>query len=135
MNKLILFASGVLTGYGISHIYELKSIVTTVLHRVYTPSSTKKVTKNTYELTYHHQGREYKMRLPIKRGPKKVVRIMNEHEHDVTDHVMSYLGPNEDLHNLDVMSSPLDFDHQQLHFHTRSGDILTFSQEDKIKIE
>ena len=112
----LVLAAGILTGYTISHVYELKQILADILKHIYIPNSLKKISSNKYELSYHHNGKEYKMILPIKRGPKMYNIITNSHGIDVTNEILSYMGPNQDFHDVYFPDNLTD-----LKFHTITG--------------
>lgn len=128
--SLLYFILGLLSGYLISHVRDIKSVASYILNKIYIPTSLQKVSKNVYALSYKHNGSDYKMMIPIKRGPRKVVRVVNENDHDITDDVRIYMGPGEDFHNNTIY--PSDLNHQELHFHTRDGQIISCTGNDDL---
>jgi phage anti-repressor protein len=90
----------------------------------------KKINKNQYEITYVVAGKVHKLISNIKRGPKKVLQIIDENNEDVTDEIEPYIGPSEDFHKTYV--TPLTFKHKKLIFNTSSGNSLIFKEDQQI---
>lgn len=132
IEKILFFIGGISTGYALSHIYELKGIIMTVVKVFHIPSSLNKVSKYRHELKYKHQGCDYTIVLPIRRGPKLIKQVCNEHNIDITEDIKPYMGPNQDFHNTPFY--PSDLDCKVIHFHTLCGDILTFKSDQPITI-
>ena len=128
--SILSFITGLSCGYILSHTRDIKSVAGFILNKIYIPTSLQKVSKNIYELSYKHNGADYKMFIPIKRGPRKIVRVVNEDDHDITKDVRIYMGPSEDFHNTTMF--PTDLNHQELHFHTRDGKIISCTKEEDL---
>lgn len=85
---------GVLIFYGsykhvLKYVYKLQTQTSLSKHPTY---------KNTYELKYIFQGREYSILLEMKRGPKRFVRVEDSIGNDVSEKVFATMGPNQDFH-------------------------------------
>lgn len=113
-----------------TYIAYKRGYITEIIKQMYIPSSLSKLNRYTYQLSYYHQGNQYHILIPIKRGPRKVIRITNEEQVDVTDEIRSYLGPNEDFHGF--KANPTLLKHQKLSFHTTDGEVLHFELDDTI---
>jgi hypothetical protein len=107
-----------------------KGYVTDILKSVYIPSSLTRLNKYLYQLSYVHQGIDYHVLIPLKKGPRKIVRITDGDQEDVTDQVKPYLGPNEDFHGIEITPGHLEYD--TLTFHTRYGNVYNFNSDDTI---
>ena len=85
-----------------------------------------KVSTGKIDIEYPYCGRNYIFRTQIKRGPRKflVEKVTDEANNDITENIISYLGPNEDWHGhtysvQDFGCSFMDFkltDDRILHF-------------------
>lgn len=64
----------------------------------YLNKSLVQIDKNNYELKYVINGKLYKNRFKIKRGPKPILQIIDDNLEDVTDIIIPYLGPNYNWH-------------------------------------
>lgn len=82
--------------------------------------------KNTYELTYTVAGSIYKMLIRVKRGPKKLINAFDHDGKDVTEIILSYLGPNEDFHH--AIFTPDYFDKESITFHLSDGEEKSFTR-------
>jgi hypothetical protein len=80
--------------------------------------------KRKYELRYILHDFMYRIRIHTRRGPHSVMVIKNENDEDVTDEVLSYMGPNEDWHG--QMLTPSELGYRRLQFLYRSGTIKEF---------
>ena len=65
----------------------------------YMNNSVKKINSKTYEITYVVNGRLHKMLVTPAFGPDPILQVSNEHEHDITDSIVPYLGPCRDWHH------------------------------------
>lgn len=54
--------------------------------------------KNNYLMTYTINGKLYKNLIKVKRGPSPVLQISSENMEDVTNILLSYLGPSYNWH-------------------------------------
>jgi len=142
MNTVLLsFASGYVAGWMCRHVTPVHvahafshtvSFVAWCLRGFPTPphQALEKVSRHRYDLTYTHNGVPYKVVVPVRRGPRYIDRVHNEHGHDVTDTVLPYSGPSEDFHKQTL--TPEDLGHARLTFHFRNGETRVFSTGDRL---
>lgn len=90
----------------------------------YMNTTIKRIDAKTYELTYVVNGSLYKMLIVPKRGPKPIIMVYNENEEDVTDEVLTYMGPQYDWHHSKI--SPKFFGYQSLTFELADGTEHTY---------
>ena len=88
--------------------------------------------KNTFELTYSIGDNVYKIILKYKRGPRRVILVVDENFTDLTDEMQMYIGPNEDFHHHKF--TPEFFGRENLTFQLSTGEERTFSQREVIHI-
>lgn len=81
-----------------------------------------KVDKNIYEIQYVLEGKLYRMLVSPKRGPSRVLQVIEEDE-DVTDHVLPYLGPQENASHALTLTPKL-LGRKDLVFNLATGDDL-----------
>jgi hypothetical protein len=65
----------------------------------YLNNSVKKIGKNMYEVSYVVNGKMYKMIVSPNRGPAQILQVTDQNNNDITDKILSYLGPRDDWHN------------------------------------
>ena len=75
----------------------------------YLNKSLVKIDKNNYELTYVINGKLYRNRVKIKRGPNPIIQIIDESSEDVTDIVSPYMGPQYNWHGNNLTPSILGY--------------------------
>lgn len=85
--------------------------------------SVKKVNKDLYEITYVLDEQEYKFYVKKKRGPKRLVSVLDEKGNNVTEDVRVYIGPNEDGHGYEITPSMMGYN--KLRFEVVGGEIFT----------
>lgn len=91
----------------------------------------KKIDKNTYELSYIINGQLYKLIVKQRKGPKNVIQVIDEEDNDLTENMLSYLGPHENFHgNKDI--TPFYFGKKKLVFFLSNGDEVIFDTHTKI---
>ena len=83
-----------------------------------------KIDKNKFQITYVIDGKLYKLVVKTKRGPRSVLIVYNENQQDMTDIILPFLGPQEDLHRQDY--TPDFFNSCSLTFELSNGSELTF---------
>lgn len=98
--------------------------------RIYVFSNIVRTGPHTYNVMYHFAGSTYIIPITIRAGPKRVTRVTGDEDVDMTDIVVSYLGPGEDFHQLP--KTPLDFGMTRMNFHIRDGVTRTFTGEQQI---
>ncbi len=81
-------------------------------------------------LRYIFRGKHYKMFIPIRRGPSRIRRIMNEEWEDVTDAVRIYLGPCEIFQGAPTTPSMMGY--KELHFAFSDMEDKSFSANQSI---
>ena len=64
------------------------------------------------------------------RGPSCVLDIIDDKNNDVTEHIIPYLGPNEDWNNTPFY--PLYFGYNKLIFELLDGTVKTFNNNEII---
>jgi len=92
-----------------------------------------KIKKNTYELTYSVNSKIFKYRFGIKKGPLKILQIIDYNNNDVTSKITPYSGPQYDFHM--IKYTPADFNHLELTFNLFNGKVLTFKENDIIELK
>ena len=98
----------------------------------YLDNSLKKIGKNKYELKYVINGKLYKKIIIPERGPLPIISITNENDDDITEHILPYIGPNNNFHNENF--SPNFFGYKKLLFEMCNGNIKIFKDYEIIKI-
>ena len=88
--------------------------------------------KNTYEIQYVLHDKIYKVRTKVRRGPPRIVQILDHLDNDITDEVQSYLGPNEDFHGQCIC--PQDMGYERVYFCFRNGNKIGFDTQEPIII-
>jgi hypothetical protein len=87
---------------------------------------------NDKTLNYYFNNEIYSIRIPIQRGPKKVLSIFDEQRNSVYEKVKPYLGPNEDFHN--QITTPATLGYKMLYFVLLDKEIL-FEENDTIVLK
>lgn len=88
------------------------------------------VNNRTYLLTYTINGNLYKIYIDKRRGPTKVLLIIDKNNNDITQLIEPYLGPNQDFHNRKFTPQKLGYD--QLTFHLSDGSNKIYNENDVI---
>lgn len=89
-----------------------------------------KLDKNRFQISYVIDGKLYKIVVKSKRGPRNILIVYDENQKDMTDIILPFLGPYEDLHKQDY--TPEFFNSKSLTFETSNGDKLNFKNDDII---
>lgn len=97
-----------------------------------------KKNKNNYEINYSIDSKAYCIRVKKKSGPSSIImatdeKVTNNETTDVTDKIVSYLGPNEDFHGYQTKPSDLNFEKLTLMY--SNGEEKVFEKDDYITIE
>jgi len=95
-------------------------------------NSIQRLDKHTSILTYHLDGRLYKIVLDHRKGPALVLLVTDENGDDVTDIVVPYLGPKRDWHKREFTSK--FWGKKQLSFDLSTGENKTFVGEEVINL-
>lgn len=88
--------------------------------------------RNTYEIHYALHDRVYKVRTQVRRGPSRIVRVLDHQDRDITENVRAYLGPNEDFHG--QPTRPQDMGYEGVVVCLRGGGRLEFDLEEPIVV-
>jgi hypothetical protein len=99
----------------------------------YLNKSIIKIDKNMYEKSYVVNGKLYKMIIMPSRGPVPVLQITNEKDEDVTDHILTYLGPEHNWHY--TYFTPKFFNYDSLTFQLSDGTEKVFNDRDTIILD
>jgi hypothetical protein len=67
--------------------------------------STRKLSKNIYEVSYELNSKSYKMLINPYRGPPPVIQVIDHACNDITELVLPYLGPKFDWHGYSIKPS------------------------------
>jgi hypothetical protein len=109
----------------------LKAVYYAFLQKV--NKTVQKTGVNKYEISYVIHGKVYKMIAKVRRGPKKVLQVIDENDEDITDLIDPYLGPNCDLHNSCI--TPNFFGKRILIFNLGDGESKTFGEHEIIDLD
>ena len=82
------------------------------------------------EVHYYDGFNKHVVRFPKKRGPTPFVRVCDENETDVTANIMRYCGPSRNFHG--IPTSPQLLGYNKLSFTMKSGNVLVFTEHEKI---
>lgn len=140
MNTLVLTTLSFITGHLTSkYVPQIecfgKTLVDSICRVIYeyeTQTELKEIGKGTYALAYHYRGKEYKVFLRFRRGPKQISMIVDENEDDVTDAVTPFLGPDEQAHGQHL--TPHDLGYEELTLVRLDDTFITFKSEDAIHL-
>jgi len=86
--------------------------------------------KNTYEIQYVLHDKIYKIRTNVRRGPSKIIYILDDLDRDITDEVRSYMGPNEDFHGNKMC--PRDIGYELIYVVLRNDQQIMFKKDEPI---
>ncbi len=87
---------------------------------------------NKYEISYVIHGKVYKMVAKVRRGPRRVLQVIDEEDNDVTELIDPYLGPNGDFHNSYI--TPNFFSKEILIFNLGDGETKSFGAHEVISL-
>lgn len=85
-----------------------------------------------YELSYVINGQLYKILISPLRGPRRVLLVYDDQEEDMTDSLISYMGPEENFHG--GVYTPDFFDKNELVFEMSTGEEKIFKRNDIISL-
>jgi hypothetical protein len=97
----------------------------------YINKTTKKLSKNKYEITYVIEGKLYKLIVTVTRGPSPVLQIINNSNEDITSKIIPYVGPDYNWHNSQF--TPEFFNCDTLSFELADGSEYTVKNRTIIK--
>lgn len=92
----------------------------------------RKYGRNNYELSYVINDNLYKIIIRSRRGPPKILAVIDENNNDISDIVRPYMGPNEDFHGHNF--TPSFFDREKITIIYTMGDQKTFEKIEPIEI-
>lgn len=107
-----------------------KYLYLTFLQKVYI--SVVHVQRNTYEIQYVLHDQLYKIRTKTRRGPPRIVGILDHHGDDIAGEVVPYLGPNDDFHGQTIR--PCDIGYEEIHIMLRNGVEKIFKTDEYIQL-
>ena len=90
----------------------------------------REIDKHRYEVTYFIHFNCYKFIVSYKKGPSRYLQFINEKDHDITDIVTPFLGPNDDFHNIPY--TPSDFGCEELTINFSDGQTRLIKKEESI---
>jgi len=96
----------------------------------YMNNSVVKIDKNSYEVSYVINNKIHKMIVKPSRGPRTILKVLDEEETDITDEIEPFFGPNHDFHKQNI--TPKFFNKQKIIFHKYNGDKDIFEDEEQI---
>ncbi len=96
-----------------------------------TPKTSVQIEKNHYDVTYTFRGKEYVLRVPIKKGPCDIDSVYTVNNDEVTDEVHKYFGP---FWNHYEHTTPYQLGYNKLYFVSAdiSSDSYAFLADEKI---
>ena len=92
----------------------------------------KELSKEKYEIGYTLNSKLYKLIINVKKGPKNIICVTDEHNKDITDIIEQYSGPNEDFHG--KYYTPKCLGYKKLSFIFSNGSEKKIDETEKIKI-
>lgn len=99
----------------------------------YFNQSVRRLDKNTYEISYTINGLLYRMVVKPKRGPKCIIEAVDEFDNDITNELLSYLGPMENFHGGNHIT-PGFFKKAKVILSLTNGKEITFEGDDIITL-
>ena len=94
----------------------------------YLNNSVKKIGKNMYEVSYVVNGKFYKMIVSPTRGPVQILQVTDQDNNDITDEILSYVGPRYDWHN--TKFTPNFWGYKSLTFQMHDGNEVFINKDD-----
>lgn len=91
------------------------------------------VGKRKYEIRYALHDRVYRIRTSHRRGPPSLIAARDQSSTDITDNILSYLGPNHDFHGNPM--SPHDLGYEKIHLVFRDGRDVCIEGDCKIHLD
>jgi hypothetical protein len=93
----------------------------------------KKYDKKKYKLEYYLNDKKYIYIVKPIRGPSPFKYIQNDKLEDITNEILSYLGPRYDFMN--IKYTPEFFGYNEIKFMLQNGDIITFKNNENIILD
>lgn len=92
-----------------------------------------KLSSSKYLLSYVIAGKLYKAHIPLKRGPTKILQILDIDAADITSQVEPFFGPDESFRHIQQLK-PVDLGHEELTFNLSDGSVVRFKAGDVLTI-
>lgn len=76
-------------------------------------SKIKHVSKKTAEISYYSGTKKYNLRMPKRRGPRKIISVItmtDDSRDDITEEILTFLGPSHDFHSIPTTPRMLGYD-------------------------
>jgi hypothetical protein len=86
-------------------------------------------TKYSVIIEYTLNNKPYRFISKLKRGPSDIAAV-KYNEIDITEEILPYLGPNEDMHN--IRYTPNVFGYDSMEFYMIDGSTLKFETDQEI---
>ena len=94
-------------------------------------NNVKHINKNEYDIKYFFNGSFYKIKVINQLRTKYVIdKILNEKEKDITNELLSFLGPKYDFHNISYQPSDFKYKKIKIYYTDMSHD--EFEEKDVI---
>lgn len=90
-----------------------------------------RINKNSYEICYTFENKQYKMHITPIVGPSSVMRVIDEKGNDVSDIILPYYGPEQNWHGRTF--SPSFFNCKTLTFESFDGTEMTLKNDLDVK--
>lgn len=92
-----------------------------------------KLTNHQYILSYVIAGKLYKAYIPLKRGPNKILQILDINANDVTAEIEQFCGPDESFRHTQLLK-PLDLGYEELTINLSDGNTVRFKTGDVLTV-
>ena len=96
----------------------------------YMTNNIKKINKNTYELTYVLNGKQFKILIKDYKGPKMISYVTDDKDNDISDRFLELFGPSNDFHN--TVFTPRSFGSTFLTIGLMNEEISRFEENEQI---
>jgi len=96
----------------------------------YMTNNIKKINKNTYELSYVLNGKQFKILIKEYKGPKIISYVTDDKDNDISDRFLELFGPSNDFHN--TVFTPKSFGSSFLTVGLFNGDISRIEENQQI---
>ena len=92
-----------------------------------------KLSSSKYLLSYVIAGKLYKAHIPLKRGPTKILQILDIDAADITYQIEPFFGPDESFRHAQLLK-PVDLGHEELTVNLSDGSVVRFGAGDVLTI-
>jgi len=120
------------------YVYNFFVSVNIVLNLLYDkyyvkrPSSSIKMFKDRYMISYSINGKKYKIVIPRKKNINKIIKVVNEYGNDITIEFETYLGPCNNFHGFEYTPYTLGYD--KIIIETINCECIVFNKYDIITL-